>query len=269
MLKPESNLFENQEFTNDDQEFTHNESYRVKAVVNRKKYSSLGKILRFSRALGHLDASPRLLISIAISGLVCLLLPYKMHLPTRAIICWDVGTICYLTLAWNVIASATPGRIRRWAQRHDSSSWVLFALAIGASFASLIAVCFILATAKNQPPIMMVLHVVLSVLSVVCSWFLVHTLFALRYAHCYYGDIDPSPRYLKAGGFNFPEEENPDYWEFAYYSFTVGMTFQVSDVSITAHDLRRLTMLHALLSFAFYTVILGLSMSLISNLFSS
>jgi uncharacterized membrane protein len=191
-----------------------------------------------------------------------------MALPIRTIIIWDVGAICYLALAWNVIASASPGRIRRWAQRHDSSSWVLFALAIGASFASLIAVCFVLATAKGQPPVTMTIHVALSLISVVCSWFLVHTLFALRYAHNYYGDIDPSPRYLKAGGLDFPEEENPNYGDFAYYSFTVAMTFQVSDVSITSHHIRGLTMLHALLSFAFYTVILGLSVSLVSNLFS-
>ncbi len=262
MLKPESDLFENEEFS-------HEQGYRAKAVVNRKKYGPLVKILRFSRALGHIDASPRLLISIVVSGLVCLLLPYTMHLPIRVIVTWDVGALCYLTLAWNVIASASPGRIRRWVQRHDASSWVLFALAISASCASLVAVCFVLATAKGQPPITMIVHVALSLVSVVCSWFLVHTLFALRYAHSYYGDIDPSPRYLKAGGLNFPDdEENPNYWDFAYFSLTIGMTFQVSDVSISSNVLRRLAMLHALLSFAFYTVILGLSISLISNLFS-
>lgn len=259
-MKQESDLLENQELAS-------NNGHRVKAGVNRKKYSSLAKLVRFSRALGHLDASPRLLLSILVSALVGLLLPYKLAVPLRTIIVWDVGAICYLTLAWNVIASATPGRIRRWAQRHDSSSWVLLAIAVGASFASLVAVCFVLASAKGLPLIMMSLHVALSMLSVVFSWFLVHTLFAFRYAHSYYGDIDPSPKYLKAAGLNFPEEENPDYWEFAYYAFTVAMTFQVSDVSITSHHIRRLTMLHALLSFAFYTVILGLSVSLLSNLF--
>lgn len=260
MLKHESDLFE-------DKELASNNSHKAKAGVNRKKYSSLAKLVRFSRAIGHLDASPRLLLSILVSTLVGLLLPYKLAVPIRTIIVWDAGALCYLTLAWNVIASASPGRIRRWAQRHDSSSWVLLALAIGASFASLVAVCFVLATAKGQPPIAMTLHVSLSLLSVVCSWFLVHTLFALRYAHNYYGDIDPSPRYLKAGGLDFPEEENPNYGDFAYYSFTVAMTFQVSDVSITSQHLRRLTMMHALLSFAFYTVVLGLSISLLSSLF--
>jgi uncharacterized membrane protein len=92
----------------------------------------------------------------------------------------------------------------------------------------------------------------------------VHTVFALRYAHIYY-DCDEHGK--AAGGLNFPDEDSPDYLDFAYFSFVIGMTSQVSDVNISGRSMRRLALLHGLISFGFNLSILGLCINMISGLF--
>ena len=111
------------------------------------------------------------------------------------------------------------------------------------------------------------LHLFMAVLAVIESWLLIHTVFTLRYAHVFYrleqeADVEGSGR-----GLIFPGGDNPDYEDFAYFSFVIGMTCQVSDVNITSRFMRRLALLHGLLSFAFNTVILALSINIISGLF--
>ena len=111
------------------------------------------------------------------------------------------------------------------------------------------------------------LHLFMAALAVLESWLLIHTVFTLRYAHLFYRskqevDVDGS-----GGGLIFPGKGNPNYRDFAYFSFIIGMTCQVSDVSVTSHSMRLLALLHGLLSFAFNTVILALSINIISGLF--
>ena len=104
-------------------------------------------------------------------------------------------------------------------------------------------------------------HILVSVLAVICSWFLVHTVFIFRYAHIYYGSGDKP-----VGGLDFPGDDEPDYLDFAYFSFIIGMTSQVSDVDITSSVMRRLALLHGILSFFFNAVIIALSINIISGL---
>ena len=132
--------------------------------------------------------------------------------------------------------------------------------------------------AQPGPPILVIhehrafqnteaLHLFMAALAVLESWLLIHTVFTLRYAHLFYRskqevDVDGS-----GGGLIFPGKGNPNYRDFAYFSFIIGMTCQVSDVSVTSHSMRLLALLHGLLSFAFNTVILALSINIISGLF--
>ncbi len=102
----------------------------------------------------------------------------------------------------------------------------------------------------------------LSICSVIFAWWMVHTVFTFRYAHVFY---QKSSKNKFTGGLEFPEEPEPDYLDFAYFSFVVGMTFQVSDIQITSKNLRRLCLLHGLVSFIFNTVIIALTISVISN----
>ena len=99
----------------------------------------------------------------------------------------------------------------------------------------------------------------LAILSIVCSWGLVHTVFTLRYAHLFYGD-DPTQT-KRPGGLDFPHEPEPDYLDFAYFSFVIGMTSQVSDVAIGSKPMRRPALVHGVLSFLFNTIIIALTIS--------
>ena len=99
----------------------------------------------------------------------------------------------------------------------------------------------------------------------VFSWFLIHTIFTLRYAHIFYGDNEERP-HTHAAGLKFPGDKNPDYFDFAYFAFVLGMTFQVSDVQITSNKLRRMAMWHGLLSFGYNTIMIALTINLIAGL---
>jgi uncharacterized membrane protein len=94
----------------------------------------------------------------------------------------------------------------------------------------------------------------------------VHTVFGLRYAHAFYGDSDEPGEPRHAGGLILPSGRMPDYFDFAYYAFVIGMTCQVSDVQITSHRMRRLTLLHSVLAFGFNTIILALMINTVSSL---
>jgi uncharacterized membrane protein len=111
-------------------------------------------------------------------------------------------------------------------------------------------------------------HVGFAILSVALSWIMIHTIFAIRYTHLYYNLMYEERMSQKEhkGGLIFPSDEPPDYFDFAYFSFVIGMTWQVSDVQITSKRIRRIVLLHALLSFLYNTVILALSINIISNL---
>src|SRR5690606_27864512 len=100
--------------------------------------------------------------------------------------------------------------------------------------------------------------------AVICAWLLVHTLFTFRYAHLFYSRLgEEQERSGFIGGLDFPKETKPDYLDFTYFSFVIGMTFQVSDVEISSRRIRRLALMHAVVSFIFNTVILALSINII------
>lgn len=125
----------------------------------------------------------------------------------------------------------------------------------------------LLHSAKGLSGNALTINTILSIASVACSWWLVHTIFTFRYAHLYYkssSKINSEDKYIE--GLEFPNEKEPDYLDFVYFSFVLGMTFQVSDVQITSKRIRRLALIHGILSFAFNTVILALSINVISNL---
>jgi uncharacterized membrane protein len=134
-------------------------------------------------------------------------------------------------------------------------------LVVAAVAVSLFAIGFELHLAKQQPPGTGGWRVGLAALTIVLSWSFTHTIFALHYAHEYYENPKGKPR------LQFPGEQEPDYADFLYYAFVVGMTCQVSDVQVTEHELRRLTLVHGVLSFFFNTVILALAINIGASLF--
>lgn len=136
--------------------------------------------------LNHSDARPRIITFIVTSGLTYFLLPTWMLLPARFILAWDVGAVCFLILAFLTIDSSSPQRMRRSAQHQDDSRLTILTIVVAAACASLLAIGFMLkGSNKNIPEWILLLHITLAVLTVVTSWLLTHTMFALYYAHLY------------------------------------------------------------------------------------
>jgi uncharacterized membrane protein len=190
----------------------------------------------------------------------------RIHLPAQIIITWNGFALIALALAWWEIFVSEPAVVIRTAKLQDSSRVLIFLFVIVAAFASLFAVGVLLGGAKNVSGTRLTLQLILAVTTVMSSWLLVHTLFALRYAHLYYTIDDNEDIECDGNGLQFPGEDRPDYLDFAYFSFVVGMTCQVSDVQISERAIRRLALLHGVLAFIYNTVILALSINIASGL---
>ena len=214
-----------------------------------------------------IDAQHRLLIGLAVSAIVLFFIFNRYTAPVVVLLTWMSFAVSVIIMNWVTILSAHPREVRKIAKLQDSSRTMIFAFVIVASFISLLAIYFILKSAKSHGA-NVTAHVLLAMTAVIVSWLHVHTVFTMRYAHMYYDTDkdDGTPR--KGGGLLFPEETEPDYLDFVYFSFVIGMTFQVSDIEITSRNIRRLALLHALISFAFNTAIVALSINIISGLVS-
>jgi uncharacterized membrane protein len=161
------------------------------------------------------------------------------------------------------VAQTPRERIRVVAQRQDVGRTVIFMFVIVVACAALFAVAFLIRSGKPVERHLSI-HLLLALATVVLSWLLMHAVFGLRYAHKFYGDSVTSAD-KHAGGLKFPEDDLPDYRDFAYFSFVIGMTCQVSDVAVTSREMRRLVLLHGVLSFGFNTVILALTINTVSS----
>jgi uncharacterized membrane protein len=171
---------------------------------------------------------------------------------------WDIAAAIYLVMVWAAVYRMNAEVTSRMAGREDPSNPVAELVVVAASIAALVAVGFALVRAGQTTGGTKAMLIALGAVSVVVSWLVVHTVYMLRYARSYYGQ--PS------GGISFNEEEDPAYVDFAYFSFTIGMTFQVSDTNISRKDIRRLALHHALLSYLFGAVILATAINVFASL---
>jgi uncharacterized membrane protein len=171
---------------------------------------------------------------------------------------WDIAVVIYLVWTGASVRKLDPGQTAQLAKREDPSTPVAELIVLGAGTAMLAAVGFALVKAGQTTGGLKAYLVTIGLLSVVLSWAVVHTVFGLRYARAFYSE--------PVGGIDFNEAEPPNYIDFAYYSFTVGMTFQVADTNITAKAVRRTTLHHALLSYLFGAVLLGIVINVVATL---
>jgi uncharacterized membrane protein len=171
---------------------------------------------------------------------------------------WDVAALIYLVMVWWVVYTMNADKTARVAGREDPNTPVAEIVVLTASTAALVAVGFALVRAGQTTGGTKAMLIGLGVVSVVVSWLVVHTVYTLRYARSYYG--------APIGGIEFNEPDRPAYLDFAYFSFTIGMTFQVSDTNIGKKDIRRLVLQHALLSYLFGAVILATAINVVASL---
>ncbi|HUQ60147.1 DUF1345 domain-containing protein [Lentzea sp.] len=204
----------------------------------------------------------RTLVVVAVAaGLVCgIVVTATGHAEFGPLVGWDVATLVYLVRAWVVVWPMDAEETARHAVRNDPTRRVAEVLLIVAALASLVSVGFVLARAAHTTSASELLRVGLGVVSVVLSWTVVHTIFTLRYARLYYYGAD--------GGIDFNQPEPPDYGDFAYVAFSIGMTFQVSDTSLSGSEMRRTALKHALLSYLFGTGVLATTINLVASISS-
>jgi uncharacterized membrane protein len=199
---------------------------------------------------------PRTFIAVGIAILVFFLIPDSRRLVTRALVGWDVFAAIYLVLAYIMMARCGHEHIKPSAILQDDGRVLMMIVTQLGALASIAAIVFELGATKKSGP-----GLTLAVITIALSWTLVHTAFALHYAHDYY-------RGSKPGGLQFPsgdKSDHADYWDFVYFSFVIGMTAQVSDVGITEKRIRRTATVHGIISFVFNTALLALMVNIAAS----
>ncbi|HWB92909.1 MAG TPA: DUF1345 domain-containing protein [Puia sp.] len=207
----------------------------------------------------------KLIVCFAVATIISVcLLPVHMEGMTRIIIGWNVFSICMIVISGVIFSSMRPRQIRVLAKQEDAGRVVVFFIVLVATVGSLMAVLLLLKN-KDAWELPKWLETFIYIMGVISSWLLLHTMFAYRYAFLYYGDhpLDPD---IHTVGLQIPNELWPDYLDFAYFSFVIGMTFQVSDIEISSRAIRRVALLHGMLSFLFNTVIVALTINVIADM---
>lgn len=221
---------------------------------------------RFLRRIVEFEAHHRATVALVVAGLAFGIVSRWLKLEVSLIVAWDVFALCSLVLAWaGIIFTDAKTRVEE-AKLQDSSRTVIGCCLVVAAFAGLFGAALLLHSAKQLGGTEAVWHVALAILTVVASWLLVHTVMSLHYAHMCYQIAGRSRDKSLGVGVSFPNEPQPDFLDFAYFSFVIGMTCQTADVEITSRHVRRTALLHGLLSFGFNAVIVALSLNLASSL---
>jgi uncharacterized membrane protein len=205
----------------------------------------------------------RLLISIAVGMSVTLgLSTTGWSMATKLLLGWDIGVLLYLALVHQLMVTCGVAEIRRRAAEDDEGAVALLILTGLSALAIMGAIVAELGIAKSSGQPASGIGIAIAMVTIVVSWAFVHTIFALHYAHEYYGERGDK----KIGGLDFPGKLEPDYWDFLYFSLVIAMTSQVSDVTITSRVIRHIVTVHGALAFFFNVAVFALTVNIISNL---
>lgn len=218
------------------------------------KPSPLRRLPRFARVL---RARPKLFLSVILGLVVIAALPSAWWLATRILVGWDVGVGFYLAIVYSAVARSDVNHIRLRAAIEDEGRIAILVLTVAAALASLGAIIAELGTSQSVPgrdPS----HLLLATVTIILSWIFIHTIFALHYAHEFYSE-------RTAGGLAFPGNDKPNYWDFVYFSFVIGMTSQVSDVAVVSQGIRRTVTAHGIVSFLFNVALLALAVNIAAS----
>ncbi len=209
-------------------------------------------------------AQIRFLIALAVGVAVALLAPFDERIP-RVLAGWNAGGWLYLVLVAIKMWRAEIEGIKREASiERESRIVVLVVVTLGSIF-TMLALFAQLMALKSEHGLDRTVSVGLSVSTIFLSWLLIHTVFALYYAHEFHSEAKGGSRGL-GGGLKFPDDSTPDYLDFLYFSFVVGTTAQTSDVVVCSRAMRRVVMLHGILSFFFNTAVIALAVNIAAQL---
>jgi uncharacterized membrane protein len=211
-----------------------------------------------------LRSRPHLSFAVFLGLVAGYFLPESWSLLTRALCAWNVTVWTYLpTVTW-MMMRADHREVRRIAACQDERSSVILVTLVVAAVMSLVAISTELVSHNNAPDLAGGLRYAFVVLTLLGSWFLVGVLFCFHYAHLYYNSRARQPLLQFPGG-----EQQPDYWDFLYFSFTIAVAAQTSDVCVQSHTLRKLALGQSVLSFFFNLLILGLFVNIAAALLNT
>ena len=210
----------------------------------------------FMVRIGSISAWYKLLISLLVTTIIYLFTRGDSRLYFLGL--WDIFCFVMLLLALITFTGIDSRQIRNQCKGQDESIPVALIIVMAATIISLGAVILLLKGNKS------LFAIITALAGMLLSWGLIHTTFTFRYAHLYYRD-DKDDKNVHAGGLEFPSDKKPNYFDFAYFAFVVGMTFQVSDVQITSKRLRKLALFHGILSFLYNTFIVALTVNVIGS----
>jgi uncharacterized membrane protein len=217
---------------------------------------------RYQRVLA---ARPRLIgcAALGIVFFIAFALFTHWRAATQLLIAWNVAVGLYLALVTSMMLGATEERMKLRAAMQDEGQFTVLALTIVAVIACMTAIVLELSGLKDMSPTLRSLHVGLAALTIVSAWFFVHSMFALHYAHEYYGGM----AHGEAPCLEFPgKDPRPDYADFIYFAFIIGTSGQTADVSVATKSLRRINIVHCILAFFFNTTLLALTINIAASL---
>jgi uncharacterized membrane protein len=215
----------------------------------------------------HLSTTtgPQRLFYGAVSGCAtaAALMPVPMSGMARALAGWCAAVAVFQVLSWWLADTFDAKRTRERAQSLDQPNVVILVSMLVVVGASVVAIAMLLQQVKALSGWERAAHVALGLVALAGSWLMMHTIYAFHYAHRYYIDQKSG---TPDGGLDFPgKDDAPDYFDFLYYSYVIGMTSQVSDVQATSKEMRRITLLHSVLAFAFNMLVLALSVNVVAG----
>nr|WP_262493580.1 DUF1345 domain-containing protein [Niastella yeongjuensis] len=225
----------------------------------------------------------RLLISLIFVAVVFVFTRNSLRIQVQTVLLWNCFVLINLCMYWPTIITAQSTEMKTIVRQQDLKGFLVFFFILFSSIVSLFGVIFLLQLLPSDRSWSYYSGIGLSIFSVTFSWVLIHTLFTIRYASQYYierrsleADVDNTKKDVNNARkdvenarkdiLGFPDNYNPDYLDFAYFSFSIGMTFQTPDIPIASKNIRRLVLIHALLSFGYNTAIVALSINIISGL---
>jgi uncharacterized membrane protein len=226
------------------------------------------RLFRFWLPLRIARAHPRLFGGVAAGFAAEIFLPESFRTSTRLLIDWNAGTWFYFIATGIMIARASPQSIRRRARTTDEGKVFILVLTSVAALAAIAAIIAQLAVVKELSGTIKGLHIGLAAATIISAWFFIHLTYALHYAHEYFDEYfaEPGRPATERGGLIFPGTEDPDYYDFLYFSYVIGVASQTADVDISSQAMRRVTLVHCVLAFFFNSAVLALTINIAAGL---
>lgn len=220
------------------------------------------------RPLRVVHGHPRLFLGLLAGLAIWLILPESQQPAARLLLAWNAGAWFYFISAGIMIARATPQTLRERAVASDEGRLFILLLTSLAAIASMAAIVAELAAVRDMKGAAKGLHVGLAAMTILTAWLFIHLSFAFHYAHEYFDEVPDAPGKSRSGrgGLVFPGTDEPDYYDFLYFSYVIGVACQTADVGISSGAMRRAAAVQGVLAFFFNSAVLALTINIAAGL---